>query len=61
MKGLVTAFEYTKLRGLAAAGPFDVQFHNSMIAELNRLDAIHYVRPRAGYGIGVDARTGWDG
>jgi hypothetical protein len=51
MKGLVTDFEYTKLRGLAAAGPFDVQFHNSMIAELNRLDAIHYVRPRAGYGI----------
>ena len=51
MKGLVTDFEYTKLRGLAASGPFNVQFHNSMIAELNRLDAIHYVRPRAGYGI----------
>jgi len=51
IKALVTEFEYEKLCGLAADGPFMVQFHNSMIAELNRLDAIRYVRPREGYGI----------
>lgn len=51
VKGLVTDFEYTKLRGLAAGGTFEVQFHNSMVAELNRLDAIRYVRPKSGYGI----------
>ena len=51
IKGLVTEFEHEKLRGLATNGPFMVQFHNSMIAELNRLDAIQYVRPKPGYGI----------
>jgi hypothetical protein len=50
-KGLVTEWEYQKLRGLAAAGPFMVRFHNNMIDELHRLDAIRYVAPRSGYGM----------
>ena len=45
MKGLVTFFEWQKLQGLAAPGPYAVQFHNSMVQELNRLDAIRYVKP----------------
>jgi hypothetical protein len=59
MRGLITQFEYEKLVGLASTGPFEVQFHNSMVSELNRLDAIRYVRPRDGYGIeSIRARDG---
>lgn len=61
IKGLVTEFEYEKLRALAASGPFMVQFHNSMVIELNRLDAIRYVRPKPGYGIeSIRERDGTD-
>lgn len=61
IKGLVTDFEYEKLRGLAASGPFMVQFHNSMVQELNRLDAIRYVRPNPGCGIeSIRERDGTD-
>jgi hypothetical protein len=61
IKGLVTEFEYQKLRGLARDGLFAVRFHNSMMAELNRLDAIRYVRPKAGFGIeSVRERDGKD-
>lgn len=61
MKALVTEFEYQKLRGLTAPDPFLVQFHNSMVQELNRLDAIRYVRPRAGFGIeSIRERDGSD-
>lgn len=61
IKGLVTEFEYEKMRGLAADGPFLVQFHNSMVAELNRLDAIRYVRPKPAYGIeSIRERDGTD-
>ena len=51
IKGIVTDFEYDKLRGLAADGPFLVLFHWDMYHELRRLDAIRYVQPRQGYGI----------
>jgi len=51
VKGLVTEFEYQKLRGLAGPDPFLVRFHNSMVQEVNRLDAIRYVQPNQGYGI----------
>jgi hypothetical protein len=61
IKGLVTEFEYEKMGGLAADGPYMVQFHNSMVAELNRLDAIRYVRPKPGYGIeSIRERDGTD-
>jgi hypothetical protein len=61
IKGLVTEFEYQKLRGLAAPAPFLVQFHNSMLQELNRLDAIRYLRPVPGYGIeSIRERDGTD-
>jgi hypothetical protein len=61
LKGLVTQFEFEKLRALAASDPFLVQFHNSMIQELNRLDAIRYVRPKAGFGIeSIRERDGTD-
>ena len=61
IKSLVTEFEYEKLHGLAPNGPFVVRFHNSMIAELNRLDAIRYIRPKPGYGIeSVRERDGTD-
>jgi hypothetical protein len=61
MKGLVTEFEYQKLRGLSADVPFMVKFHNSMVQELNRLDAIRYVRPAPGYGIeSIRERDGTD-
>ncbi|HZD48104.1 MAG TPA: nucleotide-binding protein, partial [Silvibacterium sp.] len=51
VKGLVTEFEYEKLRGIASQDQFLVHFHNSMMQELNRLDAIRYIRPKAGFGI----------
>jgi len=61
IKALVTEFEYEKMRALAGGGPFMVQFHNSMVAELNRLDAIRYVRPKPGYGIeSIRERDGTD-
>src|SRR5512144_528079 len=61
IKSLITEFEYEKLHGLAPNGPFMVQFHNSMIAELNRLDAIRYIRPKPGYGIeSIRERDGTD-
>jgi len=60
-KALVTEFEYEKLRGLAGDVPFMVQFHNSMVSELNRLDAIRFVRPKPGYGIeSIRERDGAD-
>jgi hypothetical protein len=61
IKGVVTRFEYEKMRELASADPFMVWFHNSMIAELHRLDAIGYVRPKPGYGIvSIRERDGSD-
>ena len=61
VKALVTEFEYDKLRALAGDDPFMVQFHNSMIDELTRLDAILYIRPKPGYGIeSVRERDGTD-
>ena len=51
IRGLATEWEYEKLRGLAADGPFMVRFHNDMYEELKRLDAIRYVKPRPGRGI----------
>jgi hypothetical protein len=61
IKALVTEFEYEKLRALAEDRPFMVQFHNSMIEELNRLDAIRYIQPKPGYGIeSVRERDGTD-
>jgi len=61
MKGLVTEWEYQKLRGLAAEGTFMVRFHNHMIDELHRLDAIRYVQPKPGYGMtSIRERDGSD-
>ena len=61
MKGLVSEWEYQKLRGLASDEPFMVRFHNHMIDELHRLDAIQYVRPKRGYGMtSIRARDGSD-
>jgi hypothetical protein len=51
MKGLVTEFEFAKLRGLAADGPFMVRFHNDMLQELKRLEALRYVQAVSGYRI----------
>jgi hypothetical protein len=51
IRGLVTQWEYEKLRGLASEGSFMVKFHNDMYEELKRLDAIRYVQPRSGFGI----------
>ncbi len=55
IKSLVTEFEYQKLEGLGKSGPFFVRFHESMIKELERLDALRYVQPQPGHGI-VDIR-----
>lgn len=58
---MVTEFEYEKFRGVAEPDPFLVQFHNSMVQELNRLDAIRYLRPRPGFGIeSIRERDGSD-
>jgi hypothetical protein len=51
VKGLVTEFEYDKLKGLAESSPFMVTFHNDMYEELKRLDAIRYIQPQPGYGL----------
>jgi hypothetical protein len=50
-KGIVTDFEYEKLRNLANDGPFLVSFHWDMYHELKRLDAIRYIEPQQGHGI----------
>jgi hypothetical protein len=51
LKGIITTFEYDKLKGLNAPGAFMVRFHNDMMLEVKRLDALGYVKPQAGYGI----------
>ncbi len=51
MKGSVTDFEYDKLKGLSADGPFLVAFHWDMYQELRRLDALRYIQPQPGRGI----------
>jgi predicted nucleotide-binding protein with TIR-like domain len=50
-KGIVTDFEFEKLKGLAGEPPFLVRFHWDMYHELKRLDAIRYVHPQPGYGL----------
>lgn len=58
-RGIVTDFEYDKLKGLACEGPFWVNFHWDMYLELKRLDAIRYVRPQPGYGlVSIEERNG---
>jgi hypothetical protein len=39
------------IEGLAAADPFPVHFHNDMMEELKRLDAVRFVQPKPGYGL----------
>jgi hypothetical protein len=51
IKGIVTDFEYDKLKGLNTDNPFLVRFHWDMYHELRRLDALRYVQPKPGYGI----------
>jgi hypothetical protein len=51
VKGLITEFELDKLVGLAREGAFTVRFHNDMIEELERLDALRYLEPQPNYGI----------
>jgi hypothetical protein len=48
VKGILTRFEYEKLLGLEADGPFKVRYHQDMYPELKRLDAIGYVQPQKG-------------
>lgn len=45
LSGIVTKYELSHLRGLAASGMFDVQYSNHMVRELERLDAMQYVEP----------------
>jgi hypothetical protein len=56
LKGVVTDWEFDKLRSLAAEGPFMVCFCDGMYQELKRLDAMGLVRPQQGYDI-VDIRN----
>jgi hypothetical protein len=51
LKGIITTFEYDKLKGLNAPGPFMVRFHNDMMLEIKRLDALGYIKPEGRYGI----------
>ncbi len=51
IKGIITNFEFDKLKGLAGDGPFLVHFHWDMFDELLRLRAIGYIEPLPGYGI----------
>jgi hypothetical protein len=51
VKGIVTTFEWDKLRWLAAGGPFMVKFRDDMLLELKRLYALGYLKPQPGYGI----------
>ncbi len=59
IKGIITDFEYDKLKGLAAPGPFWVRYHLDMYKELKRLDAIRYIEPMPGQGIySINAHDG---
>jgi len=51
IRGLVTEYEYEKLRGLEGDKPFMVRFHARMLDELHRLRAIRYVEDNPGYKI----------
>ena len=52
LKGIVTKFELDKLRGLRGDGPFRVSYHPRMYDELRRLDALQFIAPTEGHGIG---------
>lgn len=45
LSGIVTTFELSHLQGLDAPGPFEVQYSNHMVRELERLDAMRFVAP----------------
>jgi hypothetical protein len=49
IKGLVTEYEFDKLRGLAGDGPFKVEYQDQMLTELRRLLALGYARLQPGY------------
>ena len=49
VKGLITDFEYDKLRGLSAGEKFMVKFRNDMMLEIKRLVALGYVAPLPKY------------
>jgi hypothetical protein len=49
--GLVSEWERGLLLGLARPEPFMVEFHNHMVVELYRLDALGYVKPNLDAGI----------
>ncbi|GAA3443044.1 hypothetical protein Pve01_34200 [Planomonospora venezuelensis] len=51
LSGIVTKHELRHLRGLAADRPFDVQYSNHMVRELERLDAMRFVVPLRETGI----------
>ncbi|GIH75418.1 hypothetical protein [Planobispora longispora] len=56
LSGIVTKHELRHLRGLAAPGPFDVQYSNHMVRELERLDAMRFVVPLQEAGINAIRR-----
>jgi hypothetical protein len=51
LRGVVNVFELDKLKGLAAQGPFTVQYHPRMYEELRELDAKKFIEPLEGRGI----------
>lgn len=58
VRGILTEWEYEKLRGLAGPQPFLVRFHSKMLDELYRLRALGYTVPAPGPHRFVAAREG---
>ncbi|GIH93056.1 hypothetical protein ACFFMN_02655 [Planobispora siamensis] len=56
LSGIVTKHELRHLRGLDSDGPFDVQYSNHMVRELERLDAMRFVVPVQKAGINAIRR-----
>lgn len=51
LTGLVTKFELTHLKKLAADGPANVRFGEIMQYELTHLDAMEFIRPTSPRGL----------
>jgi len=49
VRGIVTQWEYDKLKGLSSSRPFLVRFSNQMVQELARLRALGYIAVTAGH------------
>lgn len=51
VRGLLSDWEFDKLKGLADSQPFQVWFNDKMLDELYRLRALGYINPKPGHNL----------